>query len=155
MRRRAKRWSAVNDLLGGALKRVAPPRELAGYAVWAFWSEEVGAMIARNAQPSRFRNGVLVVTVANHSWIQDLQFMKEGIRDKLNARLGGPVIRDIQLECGKVIAPPASAPRPRRLEGQTPVIEVPAINDGALRDAFARLLDARARRLQSGRKRSP
>ena len=153
MRRRAKRWSAVNEVLGTVLKRVVAPQKLAAYSVWTFWNDEVGETIARNAQPLHFRAVMLVVTVANHAWIQDLQFMKESIRDKLNARLGQALIRDIQLECGKVIAPPTSVPEPRRLTGRAAVVDVAVINDSDVRDAFTRLLDARTRRLQPRRTR--
>ena len=49
MRRRAKRWSPVNEILSNILKRVASAREIAGYTVWTFWDEAVGDTIAQRA----------------------------------------------------------------------------------------------------------
>jgi len=153
MSRRAKHWSAVHDILATVLKRVATPEEIAGYSVWTFWDDEVGETIARRAQPAHFRDGVLVVSVANHAWIQELQFMKEAIRDKLNTRLGRPVIRDLYFASGKISTPVATvATEPQALPRGSAVIEVPPIEDAALRGAMERILDARARRLPSGRK---
>src|SRR5690349_1964046 len=87
--------SRVADVLSTVLKRVDPEQQMRAYALWSFWNDEVGAAIAQRAQPARVRNGILFVTVANHSWMQELQFMKDQIRERLNARLGEHLVRDI------------------------------------------------------------
>src|SRR5689334_11644282 len=97
--------SRVADVLSTVLKRVDPDQQMRAYAIWTFWDDEVGAGIARRAQPARVRNGILFVTVATHSWMQELQFMKDDIRDRLNARLGEPLVRDIFFVIGHVDEP--------------------------------------------------
>ncbi|HUI26139.1 MAG TPA: DUF721 domain-containing protein [Candidatus Kryptonia bacterium] len=149
--------SARPDLLAGVLptvlQRVDPDRQLRAYALWNFWSEEVGDAIAQRAQPVRVRNGILFVTVASHTWMQELQFMKETIRERLNARLGEtdpPLIRDIYFVSGTIPAPaPAavSAAQPdASMRDEAPTVLLPSAGDAQLDAAFARILRARARR---------
>jgi predicted nucleic acid-binding Zn ribbon protein len=102
---RGARPDLLSGVLSTVLQRADLERELRGYAVWRFWDEEVGAAIAQRAQPTRFRNGILFVAVASHTWMQELQFLKESLRDKLNARLGSvdpPLIRDIYFVSGRI-----------------------------------------------------
>jgi hypothetical protein len=148
------------DRLGGVLpavlQRVDPDRQLKAYAVWNWWDEEVGDTIARRAQPARFRNGILFVTVANHTWMQELQFMKETIREKLNVRLEAtdpPLIRDIFFVSGPITKPPP-APVPGTPEPEPekpPPTLLPAVGDKRLDALFARIMHARARHERRGK----
>ena len=151
MRPPSQRASRVVDVLGDVLKRVDPEQQMRTYSIWNFWAEEVGELIARRAQPSRFRNGILFVTVATQSWMQELQFMKEKIRERLNARLGADLVRDIFFVSGSISAPtPAQSPE-LPLRGRA-LVSLPSIADPALAAAFTRIVEARAQRLARSRK---
>ena len=150
MRRPNERASKVTDVVGDVLKRVDPEQQMRVYAIWNFWSEEVGPLIARRAQPSRFRNGILFVTVATQSWMQELQFMKEKIREQLNARLGAELVRDIFFVSGTIESAPAPDSTERKLSGRA-LVSLPPIADAALAAAFTRVVDARAQRLARSR----
>lgn len=154
MRPTNPRASRVGDVLSDVLKRVDPEQQMDAYRIWTFWNDEVGAAIARRAQPSGFRNGILFVTVAAHSWMQELQFLKAKIRDQLNARLGTERVRDIYFVSGTVNAPSAAdAPTPdMRVPPGRRFVPLPVMPDTALAEAFARVVDARARRLTQGRR---
>lgn len=133
------------------LKRLDTEQNLRAYEVWTFWDEEVGDALARRAQPSQFRNGLLIVTVSSHGWMQELQFLKDELRDRLNRRLGTDIIRDLYFVSGKVRGrpdPPSvdSSTEPELGECQA-VPDLPAIDDAELAEAFRRLAMARARRL--------
>jgi predicted nucleic acid-binding Zn ribbon protein len=147
------RPSTIGDVLAKVLQRVDPEHQLPAYRIWTFWNDEVGAAIARRAQPTRFRNGILFVTVATHSWMQELQFMKEQIRERLNARLGAALVRDIFFISGSIDADtaPAESSPPDAAEDITPtgsaLVSLPPIADAALAAAFARVVDARAKRI--------
>ena len=104
MRARQTRPRRVAETLQRLLQRIDPDRRLRVYEVWTFWEEEVGETIAARAEPAGFRRGVLSVRVNGHAWMQELQFMKETIREKLNARLGAELIRDIYFVSGSVTA---------------------------------------------------
>ena len=152
MRAPNERASKVVDVLGDVLKRVDPEQQMRVYSIWNFWRDEVGDLIARRAQPNRFRNGVLFVTVATQSWMQELQFMKEKIRERLNARLGAELVRDIFFVSGTI---DAAAPQDEAREARPPgraLVSLPPIADPALANAFTRVVEARAQRLARSRK---
>jgi predicted nucleic acid-binding Zn ribbon protein len=69
----------------------------------------VGDIIARNAQPEKIRQGTLFVKVSSHVWMQQLQYMKDQISDKLNQKLGGEVVKNIFFYVGE-ISPPVLRP---------------------------------------------
>jgi len=149
MKRPPQRPSPVADVLGDVLQRVDPEKQMRAYRLWSFWNDEVGATIARRAQPARVRNGILFVTVATHSWMQELQFMKDTIRDRLNARLGAALIRDIFFVSGGVDAGVESGAAPASVDNApvepSALPPLPALSDPALTAAFTRVLEARAR----------
>jgi hypothetical protein len=143
---------AIGDVLSDVLKRVDPEHQLRAYDIWRVWNDEVGAAIARRAQPARFRNGILFVTVSTHAWMQELQFMKPTIRDRLNARLRASLVRDIFFIAGSIEADaaadvPAIGPAETRAVTGSHLVSLPVIADPALADAFARVVEARAKRM--------
>lgn len=144
---------AEPDRLANALRqvvqRIDPERRLPAYRVWTFWADAVGVAIAERAEPATFRDGVLSVRVSGPAWMQELQFMKDELRERLNVRLGAPLIRDIYFVSGPVTraAPP---PTPARM---APTLEtavaLPALKDpglAAVTERLARLARTRGRR---------
>ena len=91
------RPSRVGEVLRAVLQRLPEAQRLADHALWAHWDAVVGPTVARHARPARLRRGVLVVAVDSPAWMQELQFLKHELRDRLNARLGRPVVRDVFL----------------------------------------------------------
>jgi len=139
--------SRVADTLGNVLKRIDPDQQMRAYALWTFWDDEVGDSIARRAQPARLRNGILFVTVATHSWMQELQYLKEDIRSRLNARLGASLVRDIFFVVGTVAPTPVPPPPPSVGLPACEPLALPPIADANLGAAMARVVAARARHL--------
>ncbi len=103
----AQRPTRVGNTLQRVLQRIDPDQRMNAFRVWTFWDEEVGDALARHAQPAGFRAGVLSVRVDSTTWMQELSFLKEGIRERLNRRLGEELIRDIYFVTGKVTEPSA------------------------------------------------
>ena len=87
------RPSRLADVLRATLERLPDAQRLADHAVWMHWEAVAGATLARHARPERLRNGVLVVAVDSAEWMQELQFLKHELRERLNARLGRPAVR--------------------------------------------------------------
>ncbi len=87
----------LGDVLRATLERLPEAQRLADHAVWTHWDAVVGPTLARHARPERFRRGLLVVTVDSAEWMQELQFHKRELRERLNARLGRAVVRDLFL----------------------------------------------------------
>jgi len=117
--------------------------------IWRFWPEVVGPTVATRAMPLRIIKGVLTVVVSSGPWKQELGFLKGMMRDKLNDRLGGEVVKDIVLKSGKVEQyaepPPEEVPAKKRLTArQLAYIDEQSagIADPEIRAAFVALMKA-------------
>ena len=65
-------------------------------ALLKLWPKAVGPQIASQTQPDSLRNGTLFVKTVSSVWVQQLHFMKEEIRSKLNELSGKPLIKEIR-----------------------------------------------------------
>ena len=142
----------LGNVLEKSLKRIDPSGRLAEYSVWPIWNEMVGDIIARNAQPDKIRQGTLFVKVSSHVWMQQLQYLKDTISEKLNHRLGGEVVKNIFFYVGQIAspiaepatlsaAPPPTPEPPASLNEET----LNSINDAEIRRAFQKLFVAHSR----------
>ena len=139
----------IGDVLDKSLKRLELAPRLDEYGVWPVWNDVVGNPIARNAQPEKIRNGTLFVKVTSPVWMQQLQFMKELITEKLNQRLGAEVVKNIFFVVGRVDSGGAEtesqpAPDPRGPGIDEEFLE--SLTDPEIRQAFKRLFRSYARR---------
>jgi len=150
---------ALADLLATTLHGKPVEKRLKEGKIWLAWDTAVGRQIAAKARPVSFRDGILTVAVASPPWMQQLNFLKKEIADKVNARLGEELIRDIYLKAGQP-QPLIPCPKPpekterqltkeetRRIGEQTA-----SVSDPELREAFARVL---ARDLETRHKSDP
>jgi predicted nucleic acid-binding Zn ribbon protein len=92
-----ERPSRLGDVLRAALGRLPDAQRLADHALWTHWDAVVGPTLALHARPERLRRGVLIVAVDSPEWMQELQFLKHELRERLNARLGRSAVRDVFL----------------------------------------------------------
>ena len=143
---------SLGSVLEQSLNRLDLVSRLDEYAVWPIWNDVVGPVIARNAQPEKIRNGTLFVKVSSPVWMQQLQFMKEMITEKLNGRLRGEIVKNIFFMVGRIDAPEdTAAPEPQQdatdldesqIDGQF----LESIADAEIRAAFKKLLKSYSRR---------
>ena len=85
----------LGDVLRAALARLPLATPLEDYDVWTQWDTVVGPTIARHAQPLRLRRGILSIEVDGAEWMQEMQFLKHDLCERLNARLGRRAVRDV------------------------------------------------------------
>lgn len=137
----------ISDLLGEELPGAGLRGRLREVDIWRFWPEVVGTVVASRAQPLRIINGVLTVVVASGPWMQELSFLTGVMRDKLNARLGSELVREIVLKSGKVsqadIPRSHELPKKRALSTQQLAFiaeQSTAIADPETREAFSALM---------------
>ena len=144
----------VGEVLGNSLKRLDLSYRLSEYGVWPVWDEVVGKTIAVNAQPEKIRNGTLFIKVSSSVWMQQLQFMKEMIAEKLNHRLNREVVKNIFFVVGRI-----DSPKPSETQTSTPPIDqepkidqqfLESVSDPELRQAFKKLLKSYSRRRGQG-----
>jgi len=152
MKRARSQPTSIAELLDCIFQRIDSDDRRGVYRIWSFWEEEVGEAIARRAEPAGYHSGVLSVRVSSHTWMQELQFAKETIRERLNARLGQEMIRDIYFVSGAttsrektagIEAKPVDEPIPN--DGAL-TLALPPIRDPALARVFNRIARAHARR---------
>jgi hypothetical protein len=149
----------LGAVLDQSLKRFELTARLDEYGVWPIWNDVVGKTIALNAQPEKIRNGTLFVKVTSPVWMQQLQFMKEMIVEKLNQRLNqrlkGEVVKTIFFMVGRIDTPENESAEALATQANPvprPVDEnfLQSIDDPAIREAFRKLLKSFARREPKG-----
>jgi len=152
MARKDSQVEKLGEILEKSLKRSDLSGRLLEYGVWPIWNETVGPIIARNAQPEKIRNGTLFVKVASPTWMQQLQYLKEMIREKLNQSLRGEVVKNIFFVVGKIDAKAPQektgplAPRPTSAEPGFDEEQLRSVKDPEIRRALRRLFSACSRR---------
>lgn len=73
-------------------------------AVLKLWPKAVGRKIAVQTQPDGLRGGTLFIKTTSSVWVQQLHFMKEEIRQKLNELAGKDAIKEIRFSVGHEIS---------------------------------------------------
>jgi hypothetical protein len=143
----------LGQVLHKSLKRLELSTRLDEYGVWPIWNDVVGPTIARNAQPEKIRNGTLFIKVTSPVWMQQLQYMKEMIAERLNQRLKTNIVRNIFFVVGQVnIETVEVEPKPTA-QISTAVQDLgisedflESVPDPEIRQAFKRLLRSYSRR---------
>jgi predicted nucleic acid-binding Zn ribbon protein len=146
----------LGEVLDKSLKRLDPSGRLGEYGVWPIWNETVGDTVARNAQPEKIRQGTLFVKVSSPVWMQQLQYMKDTIAEKLNQELGKEIVKNIFFVVGNVEAKISEKKGETR---QSPALSEPqsklaeetltSVGDPDIRRALKRLFAAHSRKRKS------
>ena len=100
---------SIRSILEKTLEALEIDVPLKSYSILAAWKEIVGESVALQTQPRAIRNRILFIDVSHPTWIQQLQFLKPTLLEKINVFLGEPLIQDIRFKLGK-ISPPIPPP---------------------------------------------
>ncbi|PKN76881.1 MAG: hypothetical protein CVU52_02920 [Deltaproteobacteria bacterium HGW-Deltaproteobacteria-10] len=98
------RLQSIGEILFSTFKRRGMAEKLEENAVLKFWPKAVGRQIALQTQPDSLRGGTLFVKATSSVWVQQLHFMKEEIRQKLNELAGKNAIKEIRFTVGHEIS---------------------------------------------------
>ncbi len=66
------------------------------WKLWARWAEVVGPTISQNAEPVGFQRGVLYVWVRNSTWMQQMIFMRDHIKNTINEKFENNFVKTIK-----------------------------------------------------------
>jgi hypothetical protein len=144
----------LGQVLHKSLQRLELSTRLDEYGVWPIWNDVVGPTIARNAQPEKIRNGTLFIKVTSPVWMQQLQYMKDMIAERLNQRLKTSLVRNIFFVVGQVNYEDVEGEAKPTAESSTVLQKcisedfLESVPDPEIRHAFKRLLRSYARRHQ-------
>ena len=90
----------IGTIIDSVLGKYRPGTSEAFIRIWKLWDEVVGSAIAAQARPAAFKNGELLVYTTHSVWLQQLQFLRQDILRKLNARCGDPLVRELKFKIG-------------------------------------------------------
>jgi predicted nucleic acid-binding Zn ribbon protein len=102
MRKKMNEPAHVSSVLQDAIKAARVDINPAACGIWKQWQDVVGPTIAENARPEAIKGKLLLVNVSSAPWMQQLQFLKAELVEKLNESLGREVVQDIRFKIGPV-----------------------------------------------------
>jgi predicted nucleic acid-binding Zn ribbon protein len=100
MTKRKENLLPLKDIITSLLNDPKLPFNPDDGRIWNVWEETVGFAIAQNAQPEWIKSGKLRVRVSDPIWLQELGFVKETIKEKINERLGRKAVETIEFRLG-------------------------------------------------------
>ena len=102
-RKQQSQLQSIGEVLFSALKNKGMNSKIEENALLKLWPKAVGPQIASKTQPDCLRGGTLFVKTISSVWVQQLHFMKEEIRDKLNELAGRNAIKEIRFLVGHTL----------------------------------------------------
>jgi predicted nucleic acid-binding Zn ribbon protein len=90
----------LGDILRKIVDKAPGPAAGSGPAVgslrvYEVWDKIAGAQLAHIARPQSYHNGRLYVGTPNSSWVTELTYRREDLRNRLNQELGQEAVREI------------------------------------------------------------
>jgi hypothetical protein len=105
-RRRQKDLLKLGDVLQRALKRREVFVHFEDQKLLEIWRQSVGPQIATRTHPENINRGTLFVKVSTSVWMQELQYMKKEIIEKINRLYGKETVQNIRFVIGEIPPPP-------------------------------------------------
>ena len=99
-RKQQAQLQSIGEVLFSVLKKRGLTSKLEENSLVKLWPKAVGPQIASKTQPDCLRNGTLFVKTISSVWVQQLHFIKEEIRSKLNELSGKSSIKEIRFLVG-------------------------------------------------------
>jgi predicted nucleic acid-binding Zn ribbon protein len=96
------RLQPIGEIIFPALKRRGLAVNIEGNSLMKLWPQAVGPQIARQTETDVLRGGTLFVKTTSPVWVQQLHFMKDDIRGKINNLAGKEAVKDIRFSVGPV-----------------------------------------------------
>jgi len=121
-----KKPQPIRSILEKTIKSLEIDVPLKTYSILGAWNEIVGESVAAHSQPHSIRNRILFIDVAHPTWMQQLQFLKPTLLEKINTFLGESLIQDIRFKLGK-ISPTIPAP-PKTLSMEDAKLDKATLN---------------------------
>jgi len=93
-------FTSLKDILTRLMGEADLPFNPADALIWKRWEDIVGSVIAEHARPVWIKGGKLKVKVSDPIWLQELGFMEEQIKEKINTHLGRKAVEKIEFRLG-------------------------------------------------------
>jgi predicted nucleic acid-binding Zn ribbon protein len=76
-------FDEISELISTAVKNLEPDKNIKVYPIWKNWKEIVGEKTASKSNPLMIRGNILIIEVENSVWMNEIQFQKEEILEKI------------------------------------------------------------------------
>lgn len=99
MKRSAPKPSSALDVLQSLFENSKSPLA-GGFQRWKLesqWLEIVGPTLAKHSRPVQYDKGLLIIEVTNSVWLNEIRFLLEEIKLKVNQHQGYTWVDKIQL----------------------------------------------------------
>jgi hypothetical protein len=121
-----KKPQSIQVILEKTLKALEIDVPLKTYSIMGAWKEIVGEPVSIHSQPYSIRNRILFIDVSHSTWMQQLQFLKPTLLEKINHFLGEPLIHDIRFRLGKISPTNPKSPKTPSLKDEK--LDKPTLN---------------------------
>ena len=151
---------SFSAILSGLAKRLGLDSLLFERRLQQDWRELVGEHLAAHTWPDQIRFKKLHLIVRSSVWMQQLTFLKPMLLEKLNARAGTDLVRDITFKVGDIpdaVRPTGITAEPNLQCGVTEQalaeasFHAAAVKDPELRERLAHLMAASISHSNAGR----
>ncbi len=86
----------VGDIADEALRGLLPAEKHGEYRVALAWAKAVGPELAAKTRPVRLAKSTLTVATENNVWANQLGYMSDELRERLNAEIGEELVEHIR-----------------------------------------------------------
>jgi hypothetical protein len=101
-RKGQKNLQKLGDFLERTLKRRKIHIDIRDSDTWNAWRKAVGPQISAQTEAYKLKNRTLFVRVSTSTWMQELQFMKQDIIEKVNSVMEKETIQNIHFSLGHI-----------------------------------------------------
>ena len=107
VRKRASQLNPAASVLQSLLKSSKSPlsNQFIRWQLWNEWETVVGAEIAKHTMPVGFLGGTLYVWVKNAARMQELVFICQPLREKINDHIGASFVKFIRFTLDRKSVP--------------------------------------------------
>jgi predicted nucleic acid-binding Zn ribbon protein len=92
----------IKSIVSEVLKKYSHTKQSSLFQISEIWESAVGSTIANDSRPWRIKGNELEVHVSGATWLQQLNYMRNEIIEKLNERLGTQVIQKIRFSIAHI-----------------------------------------------------
>jgi len=139
---------SIRSILEKTFKALEIDVPLKSYSILGAWKEIVGESVALHTQPRSIRNRILFIDVSHPTWMQQLQFLKPQLLEKIKLFLGESHIQDIRFKLGQIspqIPTPSKAPHWRKEDLDKETLKriediLQKIDDGGVKESLRKVL---------------
>lgn len=89
--------NSIAELLPGLVHDKGWEKQLDLHAIFLEWGDRASEVVANHAQPLKIEKGVLWLEVENSAWMQQFQYEKIDLLERLNSSLRVARLKDIKM----------------------------------------------------------